>query len=552
MSNDDQIGIALTDSLTGQFYSANPTFANITGRTVEMLLNFNWMSITHPDDLQEELNKMALMNAGKISGFQLEKRYRHRDGTFVWINMTIAPVYVEDKTHPRHLCMIEDITARKLSEEEALNSECYDTLTKVPNRRLLMGRLRSAQLLSARSHQYGALLFLDLDRFKALNDTLGHDYGNLLLIEVAERIQSCVSEKNTVARLEGDEFVVLIEELDNNAEAASLRVAQFAEKIRASLNVPYQLGDQEYRGSPSIGMFLFQGDKEIPDALLKNSEIAMYQAKGTGCNGMRFFDLGMLMATETRPVLEAYLRRAVPSHELHLYYQIQVDSEYLPLGAEVSVRWNHPMRGMVSPAQFIPIAEESSLILDIGDWVLNTACERLAMWAESEQTRNLTLAVNVSAQQFKRHDFVEKIATVLRVYNIAASHLTLELSEDVLLSVTDGLSKMYALKALGVGLSMDNFGTGNSSLTYLKQLPLDQIKIDQSFVRDFATDPNEAVMVQAIIDMTKNLCLDVIAEGVETEGQLSFLKEQGCMAYQGYLFGKPIPIEQFEELLPQI
>jgi diguanylate cyclase (GGDEF)-like protein/PAS domain S-box-containing protein len=546
MSNEAPIGIALIDSLSGQFYSANLAFANITGRTVEALLHFNWMNITHPDDLPAELRNMALLNTGKLSGFQMEKRFRHRDGSFVWISMTVAPVYVEDNAHPRHLCMIEDITARKQSEEGTRN----DALTGIPNRRLLMERLGSAQILSAHNHQFGAVLFLDLDKLKTLNDTPGSDFDDLLLIEAAARIRSCVREENTVARLEGDEFVVLLENVDGNAEEALQKVALSAEKIRAALTLPYHLKGQQQHSSPSIGMMLFQGNEEIADTLLKQAEIAMYQAKGTACNGLHFFDPDMQRAAETRPVLEAYLRHAVSDQQLHLHYQIQVDNDRLPIGAEALVRWIHPTRGMVSPAQFIPIAEESSLILDIGGWVLDNACQQLGVWAESTQTRNLTLAVNVSAQQFKQHNFVEKIADLLRIYNIAASHLTLELTEGVVLGdLTDGLSKMQALKALGVGLSIDNFGVGASSLTYLKQLPLDQIKINRSFVRDIATDPNEAVMVQAIIDMTQNLCLDVIAEGVETEEQLSFLKAQGCAAYQGYFFSKPVPIEQFEELL---
>jgi diguanylate cyclase (GGDEF)-like protein/PAS domain S-box-containing protein len=553
MSQEDSLGIALIDSLTGQFYSVNAAFAKITGRTEEALLNFNWMSITHADDLQEELTNMALMNAGKISGFQLEKRYRHRDGKFVWINMTIAPVHVEDKSHPRHLCMIEDISGRKQSEEEARNLESYDSLTRIPSLNLFIDRLRSTQLQSTHTALYGAVLFLDLDGFKTFNEKFGRDCGDLLLTDVAKRIQSFMYGENIVARLGGDEFVVLIEALDENAETASIKVVQYAERIRASLEAPYQLNGQDYHCSSSIGMILFQGQEATADTLLKQAEIAMYQAKGSGGNTVRFFDPEIQRAAETRPVLEAYLRRALPSQELKLYYQIQVDSELHPVGAEVLLRWNHPTRGMVFPAQFIPIAEESDLILDIGYWVLETACKQLDIWSEDEETEGLILAVNVSAQQFKQQDFVGKIATFLRIYNITASRLRLEFTEGVVLNdMTDGLSKMHALKALGVGLSIDNFGTGNSSSTYLKQLPLDQIKIDRRFVRDIAIDPNEAVMVQAIIDMTKHLHLEVIAEGVETEAQLSFLKEQGCTAYQGYFFSKPITIEQFEVLLPQM
>ncbi len=404
--------------------------------------------------------------------------------------------------------------------------------------------------MSARSRHYGAVLFLDMDRFKTLNDTMGHDYGDLMLIEVARRIQSCVREVDTVARLGGDEFVVLFEEISANAEDASQKVALIAEKIRAALAVPYLLKDHEYHSSPSIGVCLYRGSNESVDVLLKHADLAMYQAKDAGRNAVRFFDPAMQHAVEAHAALEADLRRALPNGELQLYYQIQVDSEHRPLGAEALVRWNHPQRGMVSPAKFIPIAEESSLILDIGNWVLDIACRQLAAWDGDERTRRLQLAVNVSAPQFARQDFVGTIEAALRAHQVDPARLKLELTESVVLSdVADVVAKMHALKALGVKLSLDDFGTGYSSLSYLKQLPLDQIKIDQGFVRDIATDPNDAVMVQTIIGMAQNFRLNVIAEGVETEAQLGFLRQNGCAAYQGYLFGKPLPIGEFEALL---
>jgi diguanylate cyclase (GGDEF)-like protein len=397
------------------------------------------------------------------------------------------------------------------------------------------------------------VLFLDMDKFKTLNDTLGHDYGDLLLIEVAQRIQFCVREVDTVARLGGDEFVVLLEEVDAGAEEASQKVALIAEKIRASLAVSYQLKDHEHHSSPSIGVCLYRGNAEPVDALLKHADLAMYQAKDSGRNAVRFFDPAMQQAVELHAALEADLRHAISNRELRLYYQIQVDDEHRPLGAEALVRWMHPRRGMVSHAQFIPVAEESSLILDIGNWVLDTACQQLAAWDKNEQMRGLELAVNVSAQQFRLHDFVDRVAAALRIHQVDPSRMKLELTESVVLNdVTDVVAKMHGLKALGVQLSLDDFGTGYSSLSYLKQLPLDQLKIDQSFVRDIATDPNDAVMVKTIIDMAQNFRLNVIAEGVETEAQLDIMKKNGCMAYQGYLFSKPVPIEEFEALLKHL
>ncbi|MEI7842264.1 MAG: EAL domain-containing protein [Gallionellaceae bacterium] len=444
----------------------------------------------------------------------------------------------------------EDVSERKLAEQEIRNLAFYDTLTKLPNRRLLMDRLLLALTGSARTAQYGAVLFLDMDRFKTLNDTLGHDCGDLLLIEVAARIQGCVRSIDTVARLGGDEFVVLLEEVDESPREASQKVAHIAEKIRAALAVPYQLKGNEQHSSPSIGVSLFLGVEQAVDVILKQADMAMYQAKDSGRNAVRFFDPIMQMEVENRAALEADLRHAISDQQLYLYYQIQVDGERRPLGAEALLRWIHPVRGMVSPVEFIPIAEESALILEIGGWVLDNACQQLQLWSHSEAARELTLAVNVSAQQFKQHDFVERVSAAIRFYQIPASRLKLELTESVVLNdVVDVVTKMHALKALGVSLSMDDFGTGYSSLSYLKQLPLDQIKIDQSFVRDIATDPNDAVMVQTMIDLAQNFRLNVIAEGVETEAQLDFLKANGCMAYQGYFFSKPLPIKQFEALL---
>lgn len=464
--------------------------------------------------------------------------------------MTITAVKNERGETTQYVAIFSDISARKQAEEEIRNLAFYDALTKLPNRRLLLDRFRLALSVSARSQNYGAVLFLDMDKFKTLNDTLGHNYGDMMLVEVARRIQSCVREMDTVARLGGDEFVVLLEEIDGQAESASQKVAQVAEKIRLALSARYCLDTSEYHSSPSIGVCLYRGNGESVDNLLKYADMAMYQAKDSGRNAVRFFDPLMQQAVETRALLESDLRRAISERQLHLYYQMQMDNGRHPIGAEALLRWNHPRRGMVPPAQFIPIAEDSSLILEVGGWVLDTACRQLAAWAANEKTRDLILAVNVSSHQFRRHDFVATVAAALHAHTFAPSLLKLELTESVVLDdVTDVARKMKQLKELGVRLSLDDFGTGYSSLSYLKNLPLDQIKIDQSFVRDIATDANDAVMVQTIIGMAQNFRLHVIAEGVETEAQLAFLKQHGCMAYQGYLFSKPVPIEEFDKLI---
>jgi len=539
--------IVITDA-GANIIRVNQAFTEITGYSAEEVLGKNprILSSGRQDKAFYAAMWQQLLKTGTWSGEMWDRR---KDGQVYPKWLTITAINNEQGQTTEYVAIFSDITARKQAEEEIRNLAFYDALTRLPNRRLLLDRFRLALSVSARSNHYGAVLFLDMDRFKTLNDTLGHDYGDLLLIEVAVRIQSCAREVDTVARLGGDEFVVLLEEVDANAKDASQKVALIAEKIRAALAAPYQIKDHEHHSSPSIGVCLYRGNAESVDTLLKHAD-PMYQAKDSGRNAVRFFDPAMQLAVESRAALEADLRHAVPDKQLRLYYQIQLDNDHRPLGAEALVRWVHPKRGMVSPAQFIPIAEESSLILDVGHWVLETACRQLAAWGKREQTRHLELAVNVSAQQFRLQSFVDTVAAIVRIHHVNPARLKLELTESVVLAdVADVVAKMHALKALGIKLSLDDFGTGYSSLSYLKQLPLNQIKIDQSFVRDIATDPNDAVMVQTIIDLAQNFRLNMIAEGVETEAQHAFLKENGCMAYQGYLFSKPVPIEEFEVLL---
>lgn len=540
--------ILITDA-NANIIRVNQAFTNITGYQPEEVLGKNPRILSSGRQDKAFYAEMwrQLLESGAWSGEMWDRR---KNGQVYPKWLTITAIKNEQGQTTELVGIFSDITARKQAEAEIHNLAFYDVLTNLPNRRLLLDRFHFALSVSVRSHHYGAALFLDMDNFKTLNDTLGHAYGDMMLIEVAMRIQYCVREVDTVARFGGDEFVVLIEEISTDAQDASQRVALIAEKIRAALAAPYLVKGHEYHSSPSIGVCLYRGTEETVDTLLKHADLAMYQAKDAGRNTVRFFDTAMQQVVEVHAALEADLRRAMPNLELRLYYQVQVDSEHRPLGAEALLRWVHPQRGMVSPAQFIPIAEESALILDIGHWVLQTACRQLAVWGGNERTRNLTLAVNVSAQQFSLQDFVDRVEAVLRESRAEPSRLKLELTEGVVLKdIADVVVKMRALKALGVRLSMDDFGTGYSSLSYLKQLPLDQIKIDQSFVRDIVTDSNDAVMVKTIIDMARNFNLNVIAEGVETGEQLSFLKKNGCMAYQGYLFSKPVPLDEFEALL---
>lgn len=527
----------------------NKAFETSTGYSADEVIGHtpHMLSSGKHDQAYYDAMWQQITSTGQWEG-EIWDRRKNGDVYPKWLMITTVRDGAGQVSH--YVGISSDISQRKLAEEEIYSLAYYDTLTKLPNRRLLLDRFNQALALSERSGMHGVVLFLDLDKFKTLNDTLGHGYGDLLLIEVAMRIKACVREMDTVARMGGDEFVVLIEEVDTDAEVASQKAAHIAEKIRSTLVQPYFLEGQEQYSSPSIGVCLYRGGAESVDSLLKHADMAMYQAKSSGRNTLCFFDPAMQQAVEGRVALETDLRRAVSLSQLHLYYQIQLDNEHRPLGAEALLRWIHPTRGMVSPAQFIPLAEETLLILEIGHWVLESACQQLKLWEQHAHTRDLTIAINVSAQQFAMPDFVGQVAAVLRKHRVVPARLKLELTESVVLGDVQGtVGKMHALKGLGVGLSMDDFGTGYSSLSYLKLLPLDQLKIDQSFVRDITSDPNDAVLVQTIIDMAKNFRLNVIAEGVETEAQLAFLKHHGCMAYQGYLFSRPVPIGEFEALL---
>ena len=463
-----------------------------------------------------------------------------------WLTITAVKGGAGDVTH--YVGTLTDITARKAAEDEIQQLAFYDLLTRLPNRRLLIDRLQQALVSSSRSRLIGALLFIDLDNFKTLNDTLGHDIGDLLLQKVAKRLRECVREGDTVSRLGGDEFVVMLEDLGEIPEEAATLAETVGEKILAALNQPYLLAGHEHRSTPSIGVTLFTDHRETVDDLLKRADLAMYQAKAAGRNTLRFFDPDMQAAVTARAAMEADLRHGLQKNEFFLHYQPQVDDHGHMFGAEALLRWQHPRRGLVSPADFIPLAEETGLILPIGHWVLNTACAQLVAWEARPELAHLTLAVNVSARQFRHGDFVEQVLAVLDHTGANPQKLKLELTESLLLDdVEDIIAKMTALKAHGVGFSLDDFGTGYSSLSYLKRLPLDQLKIDQSFVRDVLSDPNDAAIARTIVALAQSLRLDVIAEGVETQEQRDFLERNGCLAYQGYLFSRPLPLEAFEQ-----
>ncbi len=457
------------------------------------------------------------------------------------------------------LTLIEEIShlasiaiEQRLMEDQVHQLAFYDPLTHLPNRRLLADRFRQAGNSSARGGKQCAVLFMDLDHFKTVNDTLGHAIGDLLLQQVAGRITSCVRVGDSVARLGGDEFVVILEELSENIVEAAKQTKHVGENILSALSQPYQLATHAYSSTSSIGVTLFSGPQKSFGALLKQADIAMYQAKKAGPGGMRFFDPKMQASLSARVTLEAELRTALVNQQFQLYYQIQVDDSRRSLGAEALIRWLHPERGLVPPMEFIPLAEESGMIVPIGRWVIEAACTQLKAWQQEALTRDLVLAVNVSARQFQQADFAVQMHEVVKRHAINPRRLKLELTEGMLLeNIEETIAIMNELNAIGIRFSLDDFGTGYSSLQYLKRLPLDQLKIDQSFVRDIAIDGSDQAIVRTIVAIAQSMDMRVIAEGVETEEQRQLLLENGCSNYQGYLFGKPLPIEQFEARLKQ-
>ncbi|MDH2918146.1 MAG: EAL domain-containing protein [Sideroxydans sp.] len=433
-----------------------------------------------------------------------------------------------------------DISERKLAEQSLHQLTYYDALTQLPNRRALLKELQ--RCLTQHTHHFGALLVIDLDHFKSLKAVV----GDALLIAVAQRLRAMQHSNHTLACLGGDVFVLLLEPGSPNLASAAELADLLAQQVNTLLKKPFVINEQAIRISASIGIALFNGDKESPDELLKQAKSAMDAAKKAGRDTVKFYNPALQSTLAARHELEQQLRLAIEQQQFTLYYQVQVDSQARAVGAEVLVRWPHPQRGMISPAEFIPLSEETGLILPLGLWVLEQACAQLKVWQKSVQLRDLVLAVNVSAKQLQAANCVAQVQKILLDTGTKASQLKLELTESAVLeNIEDSINKMRALQLLGIRFSLDDFGTGHSSLQYLKRLPLDQIKIDQSFVRDITTDANDAVIVKTIISMSDALGLNVIAEGVETAEQRDFLEAHGCHVFQGYWFGRPLPLAAF-------
>lgn len=475
---------------------------------------------------------------------------RHKSGEIVPIQGSLTTVRDNHGEITHYVGTLIDLTRHKVAEQEIERLVFYDHLTRLPNRRLLLDRLQRALAASYRSKCMGALLFIDLDKFKIFTDTYGAEEADQLLIEAACRLFACIRAGDTVSRLGNDEFVVLLEGLNENPREAAEQAKSAGEEILSALSRPYAAAGCFHHPTPSIGVTLFTGAEISTTGLLKQAHSAMYQAKSAGRNTLRFFDLNVQAIVVDQLALETALRRGTQTGQFVLQYQPQVDSAGRILGAEALLRWRHPERGILLPAEFIPIAEKTGLILPIGQWVLEAASARLRAWADDPRTSGLSLAINVSTLQLRQTDFVDQVRRALSNAGAPATHLKLELTESVMLDdVEYTIEKIRALKALGVSISIDDFGTGYSSLSYVNRLPLDQIKIDQNFMRNVANSPKDAIVVQTIIAMTKGLGLDVIAEGVETEAQRQFLYHYGCQTYQGYLFSKPVELAEFEQLL---
>ena len=542
-----QNGIMITDH-KAVIQRVNPAFTQLTGYSAEEVIGQTPAILR--SGRQTPLFYQQMWAKLKEKGYwQGEIWNRRKNGNIYAELLTITAIYSSEQSISHFVGSFTDITDIKEAEAEIHRLAYYDPLTQLPNRRLLQDRLKQAITATARSKLYGALFFIDLDRFKALNDTRGHDVGDLLLVDVALRLREAVRENDTVARQGGDEFVVLTEELGATPTEAAVLADQLGNKVHAALDTPFNLNGYEYHCMSSIGVDLFNAQDTV-EALFKHADLALYQAKNSGRDKLYFFNPAMQDAIDQRSILESALQRVLTLNQLRLYYQPQVNAARRVVGVEALLRWQHPQRGLVSPDDFIPLAEDTGLILPIGRWVMETACAQIKAWENGAHTRELRIAVNVSARQFRQPDFVAQVRNVLAASAINPACLKLELTESMLLEdVKDTITKMQAIKQLGVCFSMDDFGTGYSSLSYLAQLPLDQIKVDKAFVRNLPGVTRDETIARAIITMGLGLNMNVIAEGVETESQREFLEALGCHEYQGYLFSRPLSIDALEIFL---
>ena len=561
------------DLLSGEVTrKACKVFSELGYSEEEMLsLVDDLFAIVHPEDVSSVRDAIDSHLAGDTEQYRSEFRIRSKSGEWVW-HANYGRIMDEgDRRGSRFIGVTFNIDDRKRREDEleAINRKLaeqnvlleklngtleslatIDPLTELPNRRYFMNQLQKAVDSCARTRRGGALLFIDIDNFKMLNDTLGHNMGDLLLQQIARRLKFCVREVDTVARIGGDEFVVMLEDLSPHPAEVAEQTEVVGRKILATLDQPYRLESHEYLVSPSIGVTLFDDGNLTTEELMRQTDIAMYQAKKAGKDTLCFFDKKMQEVVNARAALESEMRKALENREFRLHYQIQVDSAFRPIGAEALLRWQHPEHGLILPARFIPLAEETGQIVPIGHWVLESACAQLQAWQGDPLAKNFTIAVNVSAKQFRQQDFVSKVRDIMGRHAVDPRLLKMELTESMMFeNIQETIATMTELKKIGIGFALDDFGTGYSSLQYLKQLPLDQIKIDRSFVRDIATDASDKAIVRTIIAMAKSLDIDVVAEGVETAEQLEFILAHECDAIQGFYFSQPVDPAEMMMLL---
>jgi diguanylate cyclase (GGDEF)-like protein/PAS domain S-box-containing protein len=548
---DAQQGMLITDRL-GVILRVNPSFTLTTGYTEAEAVGQS-PRLLSSDRHPAEFWAAMWQSLHTVGSWQAEVWNKRKNGEIYadWVIINAVRDAQGEVTH--FVGTLTDISQRKEAEGKIIRLAFYDPLTNLPNRRLMQDRLHQAISASQRNQSCGALLCLDLDNFKLLNDSVGHDVGDLLLQKIALRLTENIRDCDTAARFGGDTFLIMLEDLGADPVLAAAKAELIAQKLLDLLRQPHPLPDQAYQGSVSMGITLFGAQEDTADTLIKHVELAMYQAKAAGRNTLRFFDPQMQAVVSARAALELSLRGALGQNQFLLHYQAQVDQDGQVIGVEALLRWQDPRRGLVPPAEFIPLAEETGLIMPLGLWVLETACQQLVLWADRAELAHLSVAVNVSALQFRQSDFAEQVLAVLARTGARADRLKLELTESLLVSnVDDVVAKMKVLKASGVGFSLDDFGTGYSSLSYLKRLPLDQLKIDQGFVRNLLLDADDAAIAKMIIALADSLDLEVIAEGVETAAQLEYLAGLGCRRFQGYLFSQALPVQSFEAFVSSL
>ena len=545
---ESQEGMILTDA-NGIIMRVNKAFTTLTGYSAKEAIG------QRPSLLKSGQQDKAFY--AKMWRELRENRYwqgeiwnRRKNGTQYVEWLTISVVTNPDGEISHYVGAFSELTLHKQAQAEIHHLAYYDSLTELPNRRMLWDRLEQVMAMTARNDMHGAILFLDLDNFKILNDTQGHSAGDQLLVEVSQRLKLCVREADMVGRLGGDEFVIILADLDTDPVMAGLLSRQLGEKIRAELAKPFHPNGQSYFTSASIGITLFKNHESSADDLFRQSDLALYQAKDLGRNMVKFFDPIMQANLDHYVATKNDLSQAIERNQLYLYYQPQLNEDLKVVGAEALLRWQHPERGLVMPGDFIPLAEKTGLIISLGTWVMREACRQLHIWSTHPLMRDLTVAVNVSMMQFHQADYVAQVRAALEQSGADPSRLKIEMTESLMVDDVQGtVDKLTALKELGIAISMDDFGTGYSSLSSLSRFPIDQLKIDRSFVIDLTQGQLAATLAKTIIQMGSSLGLGVIAEGVETESQLAFLLENGCHQFQGYLFNPPLPLGLFEQSL---